>query len=309
MTRLVRAEFRRIAARRLVRVTVVFAFIAIVLGGFLAFAKSGEVSEAQYQQRVRTAQVQERSDGAKAQTCLVAHGVKPGADYPAAVARECFPDRPPPNAADPRFHRARLGNLLQGSSGVLAIIGWALGASLLGSEFASRSMTTLLTWETRRTRVFVAKAAVVVLMAAAFAVVALTFLAVAMLPALLAHGAPLRAGDPSIASLAAKIGRGALLVALASGMGLGIATIGRNTAAALGAGFAYIIVLENIVGNSLRDWRRWLLLGNAIVLVSGHSNASDVPGRSVGGAGLFLAAVAGALLIGAAAAFRTRDIA
>jgi len=92
-------------------------------------------------------------------------------------------------------------------------------------------------------------------------------------------------------------------------MGFAIATLGRNTAAALGVGFAYIIVLENILGSSLRQWRRWLLLGNAIVFVSGRSNGVDVPGRSVAGAGLLLAAVALALLVGAAGAFRTRDIA
>ena len=68
-------------------------------------------------------------------------------------------------------------------------------------------------------------------------------------------------------------------------------------------------MLENILGSSLRDWRRWLLLGNAIVFVSGRNDAADVPGRSVAGAGLLLAAVAGALLLGATVVFRNRDIA
>ena len=68
-------------------------------------------------------------------------------------------------------------------------------------------------------------------------------------------------------------------------------------------------MLENIVGNALRSWRRWLLLGNAIVFVSGQNGGADIPGRSVIGAGLFLAAVAVALLLGAASAFTVRDIA
>ena len=224
------------------------------------------------------------------------------------VASACFPKTQLTGAHDPRFHRARLKNLLQGISGVLAIIGWALGASLIGAEFASRSMTTMLTWETRRIRVIAAKAAVVVGAVAAFASLALIAVALALLPAMIFHGAPARAEDPSFATVAGVIVRGATLAALASGMGFAIAALGRNTAAALGAGFAYIIVLENILGNSLRGWRRWLLLGNAIVFVAGRKGV-DVPGRSVLGAGLFLAAVTATLLIAAAGVFKTRDLA
>ena len=92
-------------------------------------------------------------------------------------------------------------------------------------------------------------------------------------------------------------------------MGFAIATIGRNTAAALGAGFAYIIVLENILGSSIARWRRWLLLGNVIVFVSGNDNGGDVPGRTVTAAGVFLTAVAVTLLASAAGAFYRRDVA
>ena len=92
-------------------------------------------------------------------------------------------------------------------------------------------------------------------------------------------------------------------------MGFAIATVGRNTAAALGAGFAYIIVLENILGNSIAQWRRWLLLGNIIVFVSGNNNGADVPGRTVVGAGMFLTAVALTLLVAAAGTFWRRDLA
>jgi ABC-2 type transport system permease protein len=307
--RLVRAELRRIAARRLVRVTLVLAGVAIVLGGVFAFASSGSISPATYRQRARVADAQDHARDQRARACLAAHGVKPGDDFSNQIAQECLPNGGRITAADPRFHRARLSDLLKGTSGVLAIVAWALGASLVGAEFASRSMTTLLTWETRRRRVIVAKAAVVVVTMAAFAAMALVALAVALIPALTLHGAPLRAGDPGWASIAGVIGRGAVLAALAAGMGFGIAALGRNTAAALGAGFAYIIVLENILGSSLREWRRWLLLGNAIVFVSGTTQGIDIPGRSVAGAGLFLTAVSATLLLAATAAFRVRDLA
>jgi hypothetical protein len=170
-------------------------------------------------------------------------------------------------------------------------------------------MTTLLTWETRRGRVFLAKAAATLAAMAVFALCVLALVALAMLPALALHGAPLRPSDPTWPSLAGVVARGVGLTALASAMGFAIATIGRNTAAALGAGFAYIIVLENILGSSIERWRRWLLLGNVIVFVSGDDNGGDVPGRTVTGAGVFLAAVAATLLVGAAGTFWRRDLA
>jgi ABC-2 family transporter protein len=310
MTRLVRAELRRIAARRLVRVTLLLVAIAIVVGGVLAFATTGSLSEAKYDQRVRVATAAQNAQDAQINTCLQAHGVSPGdrGQISDAIANACFPNTQIANATDPRFHRAKLRDLLKGIAGVLAIVGWALGASLVGAEFASRSMTTMLTWETRRTRVIAAKAGVVLVTVGVFAALALTAVALALLPAMIVHGAPLRAGDPGFASIAGVIARGSVLAALAGGMGFAIASLGRNTAAALGAGFAYIIVLENILGNSLRDWRRWLLLGNAIVFVAGRKGV-DVPGRSVAGAGLFLAAVTATLLIAAAGVFKSRDLA
>ncbi len=137
----------------------------------------------------------------------------------------------------------------------------------------------------------------------------LALVALAMWPALVFHGAPLQANDPTIASLAGTVGRGVALATLASGIGFAIATIGRNTAIALGAGFAYILVFEYVLGSSIARWRRWLLLGNVIVFVSGQDGNSDVSGRSVIAAGVFLTAVAVTLLAVAAGAFRTRDLA
>jgi len=309
MVWLVLAELRRIASRRLVRLTVVLGFIGIVLGGTAAFVWSESISEETYQQRVAEATVRGRQQDAQIKACLQAHGLEAGQDIPDEVARQCFPGKFAGHVDDPRFHRARLKGILQGVSGGLAVLGWALGASLVGAEFASRGMTTLLTWESRRGRVFVAKAVAVLVAMAVFSLVALVLTALAMWPALAFHGAPLRASDPTWWTLAGTIWRGVALGTIAAGVGFAIATIGRNTAAALGAGFAYVIVFENIVGSSLERWRRWLLLGNVIVFVSGENSGGEVPGRSVTGAGVFLAAVALTFLIAAASVFHRRDVA
>jgi len=308
MARLLAAELRRIASRRLVRLTVVLALIGIALGGILAFARSSSLAESTYQQRVVDAKNQEIAQRAQIDQCLRENGVEGGPDIPDEIRDRCFPKEFAGHADDPRFHRTRLEGILQGVTGGLAVVGWALGASLVGAEFASRSMTTLLTWEPRRGRVFVVKALAVVAAMSAFALLVLVLVGLAMWPSLAFHGAPLQSGDPSLLSLAGLIGRGVALAAISAGIGFAIATIGRNTAAALGAGFAYIIVLENIVGSSIERWRRWLLLGNVIVFVSGENSGGDVPGRTVTAAGIFLAAVALTLLVAAAGTFHRRDI-
>src|SRR5207249_5031558 len=134
--------------------------------------------------------------------CLRARGVTPDAiKIPDAEARRCFPDGRP-SAHDPRFHRQRLKGVLQGVSGVLAIVGWALGASLVGAELASRGMTTQLTWETRRWRVFGAKAVVAMAAVALLAAASLVALVFVMLPALAAHGAPVGVQDATVANFA-----------------------------------------------------------------------------------------------------------
>src|SRR5205085_2354119 len=80
----------------------------------------------------------------------------------------------------------------------------------------------------------------------------------ALLPALLAHSAPLTTVEPGWATVAGVVARGTVLAMLGAAMGFALAAIGRNTAVALGVGFAYVVVLENILGSSIAGWRRWL---------------------------------------------------
>ena len=309
MGRLMIAEMRRIAARRLVRLTVVLALVGIAVGGLAAFAFSDSLSDEAYQARVAEAEQRAEAENDQIEACLRAHGVDRDEEVSEEVADACFPNESIGEVSDPRFRRSDLRNILQGVGAGLALVGWALGASLVGAEFASRGMTTSLTWEPRRGRLFVAKALAVLVAMTVFAFVVLALVALAMWPAVAFHGAPLGPDDPTLASLAGVVGRGVALATVAAGIGFAIATIGRNTAIALGAGFGYIIVFEYILGSSVARWRKWLLLGNVIVFVSGRDDSADVAGRTVVAAGVFLTAVAVTLLAAAAGAFRTRDLA
>src|SRR5262249_46278688 len=147
-------EVRRVATRRIVRLTFVLAVVGIALGGLAAFAFSDSLSKSAYEQRVADATARQQAEQEAISACLRGHGVTPGNPVSDDTARRCSPEKPSRAADDPRFHRTRLKGILQGVGGALAIVGWALGASLVGAEFASRGMTTLLTWENRRWRVF-----------------------------------------------------------------------------------------------------------------------------------------------------------
>lgn len=205
------------------------------------------------------------------------------------------------------YEAHQASDLLRGTSGILALLAWVMGASLIGAEFQSRGMTTTLTFVPDRTRVFASKAVAAVAVATTWAFVTLTAIALALVPAVAMHGSDLP-GAPGFGDVAAIVLRGAALVGFGATLGFAIASLGRNTAIALGFGFAYLMVFENILGEALRGWRSWLLLGNTIIWISGEVQL-DIPGRSVVGAGAFLGLVAAALLVVSALAFRTRDVA
>ncbi len=210
---------------------------------------------------------------------------------------------------DPRFHLADLKGILQGTTGPLVVVAWLIGASSIGADWQSRTITTILTWEPRRGRVLVAKAAASAVVACGFALLAGALLSAALLPSAYLHGTTAGTGGTFGRSLAGVALRSTALIAIASTLGFAVASIGRNTAAALGIGFGYFLVFENVVGGFLEDYRRWLLLGNAIVLVAGEDEGGEVVGRTVLQAGVHLTLVALALFAAAALLFRRRDVA
>jgi ABC-2 type transport system permease protein len=287
---LLAGEVRRLAARRLVRVLALLAVLAIALAGVLTFVNTEDVSAAELSSRQRRAE-------AEFEEC-VARGV-PEERCSFAVD----------GVDDPRFALSDLKGILQGTTAPLVVVAWLIGASSIGADWQSRTITTILTWEPRRPRVLLAKAAASALVACGFAVAAGMLLSAALLPSAYLHGTTAGTGGDFGRSLAGVALRGTAMVAIASTVGFAVASIGRNTAAALGIGFGYFVVFENVVGGFLEDYRRWLLLGNAIVLVSGENEGGDVFGRTVLEAGVYLAVVALVLLAGATALFRRRDVA
>ncbi len=201
------------------------------------------------------------------------------------------------------FHRNDLPNALLGLAFPLIMLGWLVGASAIGAEWAHRTVAALLTWEPRRTRVLATKALAAALFTAVLVVFLEVVFTIALSPSAQPDPFPFDWGD--YAGTALRI----LLVAvIASLLGFGLATIGRNTGAALGGGMAYLLVVESLVRGFKPSWSDWLLGTNIGRVVEGGA-ASALVGRSTTDAMLVLLLYAGALFLLALWFFRRREIA
>lgn len=309
MIGLIGAEIRRLLARRLVKVLFLVTLVAIAAGGILTFVNTSDLSEAdaaatRRAQEVRQA-VQERCQGEiekLEQSGSIQTGQ--GAPLPESCAGVFVNDGP----QDDRLKVEDLKGMYQVLTAPLLIVAWLIGASSIGADWQSRTVTTLLTWEPRRIRVLLAKAIACVLFTTAFGLVVQALVTDALIPSIVWHGDTTGTDSDWLMSVLGAVGRGTGLIAFATVIGFAVASIGRNTGAALGLGFAYIVIVENAVGSLVSGYRPWLILGNAIVLVSGEDGGGDVGDRTVIAAGIYLAAVALGCLVVATAAFRRRDV-
>jgi ABC-type transport system involved in multi-copper enzyme maturation permease subunit len=206
-----------------------------------------------------------------------------------------------PGSAD-AFSMANAENSLKGSSSLLVIAGWVIGASMIGADWQTGTMTTLLTWEPRRLRVLIAKA-----IAAAVGVFALVFVLELIFTGLLALVASTRGvGSGAEASLLGLDARIAGLAAFGGILGLGLAGITRNTAAAIGIAFAYLAIVEALIRGFFPGWAPWLLGDNGTVFLIGRDSLGL--GRTTLGAALVLTTWCAVFLVAAAGTFLARDV-
>lgn len=204
------------------------------------------------------------------------------------------------------FTAADMTDALMGLSFPLLMFGWLVGASAIGAEWGNRTVSALLTWEPRRTRVLLTKAVAAVASTALWVLALEIVFTAAMLP-VAAAGEAAFDGRFSWADHAGVGGRIVLVSAAASAIGFALATIGKNTGAALGGGMAYLLVVETLIRTYRGEWSEWLLSSNIVRVIEGAQGA--VQSRSRAEAALLLAAYAGALLVVALWVFRRREMA
>ena len=156
-----------------------------------------------------------------------------------------------------------LPDVLMGTSLVLVSVAWILGASAIGADWHAGHVTTILTWEPRRGRVMLAKIAASLTSVFVVSLVIQALLGAALAVAAAGAGSTAGADAAWLAESAGVALRVALLSTIFAGFGFGLASAGRNTAVALGVGFGYLVIVENLVRGLRPQWTPWLLTDNA----------------------------------------------
>lgn len=204
-----------------------------------------------------------------------------------------------------RFSILNLPGVLEGTSFLLGAGGWVIGASFAGAEWESGSITTLLTWESRRTRVILTKVAVVA--GGMFLIGVFAEALFALVLALVAATRGTTAGaDVDLVRAVVTLGlRVAALSGIGAALGFSLAMVSRNTGAAIGIAFAYLAIVEAIMRGLRPGWRPWLLEDSASAFVLA---GDPVIGRSVWSAAAVLLVYAGGFILIATTTFRIRDV-
>jgi hypothetical protein len=212
------------------------------------------------------------------------------------------------NSAKPENHFdvVDINNVFQGVSAPLTILGIALAASFTGAEWSAGTMTTLLTWEPRRGRVYLAKLVAAAIFTFISAIVLQLVLGLALLPSGLAHGSAAGANAHWFWTAAASASRGAIVAVLGAAIGLAIAWLARNTTAAVLVTFFYLFVLENVILGLKQQWSGWLFSENAGIFIVGPK--LDIRGHSSIQALLVLCVYAGVVTAVSVALFSRRDV-
>jgi ABC-type transport system involved in multi-copper enzyme maturation permease subunit len=333
--RLVRIEIRRALARRLTKMVLVVALGGIIAAGISVFFKSTNTFSGPSGAEVKAEQIQ---------ACIRGDVSAPG-DVPPNAPGEIAPGKslppgvvvpsegvsgvtgPPPNTperttycnnayaniefgneGDHRFHLFDIKGIYKALSVWLAIIGWLLGASYIGAEWRSGTMTTLLTWEPRRMRVMLTKLAATMIVVFGLVLLLQALLVGALYPSAIYRGTTEFVNADFWRSFSYQGLRIGGLAAAASALGFSAGSLGRNTAAGLGAGFVYIAVVEGgLLGGLIPAVRPWLILGNAIVFINNQKQV-DIHGRTPTVAGLLLLGYAAGVVLIAAGFFKKRDV-
>jgi hypothetical protein len=267
---LLRAEVHRFLARRFIGLLVLLAVVAGVVGLVIALLyfrspSADRIAAARADiDRVVTEQEQNR------QVCLRDPGIPSGvdpADFCGGPVRAS--DFSVADFLDPRPFS--LGDFGTGGATAVAVgcsaLAFLIGASFVGAEWTSRSLVSLLFWEPRRGRVLSAKALVVGGAAAAIGIAGqVAWLAgAALLQAVAGDDQPLPHGFWG--DLTGVAGRGVLLTVLVGLLGSGLTNLVRNTGAALGVAFVYLVIVENAARALRPRWQPWLLTENVGALL------------------------------------------
>jgi len=258
--RLLRSEFLRARSRRLVPMVVVAGLVGILIGLGIAAFNANKPSSSQ----VAQAQADYDASLAKCEQQIGRSGVPSYGLYTDARSFCEHNESPSING----FLLRDLDTILQGIATFVILLGALLGASLGGADWTNNTMQTLLTWEPRRTRVFLVRGLVIA--ACVFAITVflqVVFSGVDMLVAATRGSTGFLPSD-FWRSVALTIGRTSVVASAFGIIAYAIAMIGRSTVSSLGALVGYLILFEAVIAGFRPTIQGNLLVRSAIVVIT-----------------------------------------
>jgi ABC-2 type transport system permease protein len=303
---LLRSEWLRARSRRIVAVLAVGGAVGIVVGVVIGASRSDPPPAAE----VRRAEVQYRET---LDVCLSGSEVE-GDLHGLSREEVCRQNvRPGDFLSSDSLTLDRFLGVLEGTASLLGMMAAVLGASLVGADWSSGTMGTLLTWESRRVRILAARATVIAAVVLALAIGLQALFALAWWLATEARGTTL-GSEGWLGEVARTIARVSVMGAVLALVTAALATIARSTAGGM-IGLLLAIVLLDWFARGLRPEVAAVgLIQNLTVFVSGvPASIFDSAGNRVatvtsGGATVALAVWVGLLLAVGAVAFVRRDV-
>jgi ABC-2 type transport system permease protein len=280
--RLVRAEFGRLAARRFTRLLLVLGVIGYLIAIGVIWHSHNRVTAADIAQA--TAQrdqliVQFTDETAQCQQAATTEQQRSDCGQPPSA--EEFPiDQFLRNHP---FLPEQVDDYALAVGVATAAAGFLLAGTFIGAEWSSKNLIAWLFWEPRRLRVMAAKLLALlssVLVAAVLAQVVWFGTA-----KLLLHyrGLPVSTTGPLAAHFWSHVVdaqlRAAPLVLVTALIGFSLASLMRNSAAALGVAFVYFAIVENVIRAWKPDLQPYLLTTNIAAWIA--SKGLTVYGKAV----------------------------
>ncbi|HEV2887054.1 MAG TPA: hypothetical protein VGX49_09110 [Jatrophihabitans sp.] len=280
--RLLRAEFRRLAARRFTRVVIGLGLVGYLLTIGLIWHFHNRVTAADI------AQASAQRDQLIAQFAAEIEECRRHATGDQGL-QDCGQ---PPTAEQFPYDQFLRNHPLQPSQvddyalavgAATAILAFLLAATFIGAEWSSKNLIAWLFWEPRRLRVMAAKLLVLIGSVLVLAVLAQVLWYFSAKVLLHYRGLPVSTMGPLAAHFWSHVvnaqARAALLVIITALVGFSLASLMRNSAAALGVAFVYFAVVENVIRALNPEWQPYLFTTNVAAWIA--NNGITVFGKSV----------------------------
>ncbi len=280
--RLLRAEFRRLAARRFTWVALAICVIGYLVAVGLTWRSYDRVSAADIAQATAQRDQQIAQDTAYIEECRSrVPAERQDQECGMAPTAESLPITYFLRAQP--FEPREVENYAQAVGVATAMLAFLLAATFIGAEWSSKNLVAWLFWEPRRLRVMAAK--LLALLASMLALAALAQLAWFGTAKLLLHhrGRPVSSLGPQAEHFWSHVvnaqSRAALLVLITALIGFSLASLMRNSAAALGVAFVYFAVVENVIRGVNPDLQPYLFTTNVAAWIV--SSGITVYGKDV----------------------------